>query len=98
MAGQGKSRANENRAIRQEELRAKLSAGGHIEHAIKNIEKIQCLKPSDTSTFELNKLKVATELQLRLVAKYLPDLKSVEMTGEGGNELTITVTNFGDKK
>jgi len=29
-----KTRAQQTRAIRQEELRAKLAAGGHLQHAI----------------------------------------------------------------
>lgn len=43
MAESGVTRANANRAIRQEELRAKLSAGKHLDHVIDNAEKIQDL-------------------------------------------------------
>lgn len=82
-----KTKAQQNRAIRQEELRAKLAAGGHLQQVVKNITKIEKLKPSDTFTQELAKHKVAAELQMRLVSKYLPDLKAIEHTGEGGGSI-----------
>lgn len=75
------------RAARQDELREKLRAGGHLQQIAKNIKEIQELKPSDTAQFTVNKLKIATELQLRLVNKYLPDLKAMELTGEGGGPM-----------
>ena len=76
------------RAIRQEELREKLAAGGHLQQVIKNIQEINNLEVSD-KTFKnsLDKLRASTDYQLKLVTKYLPDLKSTELTGEGGGAL-----------
>ena len=79
---------NNMRAKRQENHRLKLSEGGHLAHAIDSIIKIEKLVPSDTSTQELAILKTASELRLRLVNKYLPDLKAVEHTGEGGGAVS----------
>lgn len=76
--------ANNMRAKRQENHRLKLSEGKHLQYAIESIVKIEKLKPGDTTTQELAILKTASELRLRLVSKYLPDLKAVEHTGEGG--------------
>ena len=56
----GVSKANANRAIRQEALRESLSAGGHIQHVV------------DIDT------------KLKLVSKYLPDVKSVEIKNAEG--------------
>lgn len=84
MPKQGQSVREANRAIRQEDLRKKLSEGKHLKYAIDSIVKVEGLKPSDTSTQELAILKTAAELRLRLVSKYLPDLKAVEHTGDGG--------------
>ena len=69
------------KSIRQDELRAKLSAGGHLQQVIKNIEEIKNLEVEE-KTFKnsLDKLKAVTDYQLRLVTKYLPDLKSTELT------------------
>jgi hypothetical protein len=76
------------RSIRQEELRNKLAAGGHLQQVIKNIDKINNLNV-DEKTFKnsLEKLRATTDYQLKLINKYLPDLKSTELTGEGGGAL-----------
>lgn len=83
------------REVRQEEQRAKLSNSSHIKYAVENIVKIEQLEPSETSTFELNKLKIATELRFRLINKYLPDLKAMELTGEtvATQPITIEIVN-----
>lgn len=62
---------------RQEHHRAKLSEGKHLQYAVESIEKIDKLKHSDTSAFELNKLKITTDLRLKLVDKIIPNLKAV---------------------
>ena len=80
--------ANNLRAKRQEDHRLKLSEGQHLRYAIESIVKIEGLKPSDTVVQELAILKTASELRLKLVNKYLPDLKAVEHTGEGGGAVS----------
>ena len=79
--------ANNMRANRQENHRLKLSEGKHLQYAVESIEKIEKLKPSDTTQQELAILKTASELRLKLVNKYLPDLKAVEHTGDGGGAI-----------
>lgn len=83
------------RAVRQDELRAKLAAGGHLQYAIENIEKIEALKYSVKTalkrSFELSKYKIAAELRLRIVNKYLPDLKAMELTTETGEVTPIII-------
>jgi hypothetical protein len=85
------------RANRQEDLRAKLSEGKHLQYAIESIVKVEKLQPSETSNQELAILKTAAELRLRLVNKYLPDLKNIELANDGGGELTIRVVDYSDK-
>lgn len=85
------------RANRQEDLRTKLSEGKHLQYAIESIGKIESLEYSETSAFTLQKLKIAAELRLRLVNKFLPDLKSAEITGDGGGNITINVTDYSEK-
>lgn len=93
-----KTQAQKNRAIRQEELRAKLSAQGHLQHVVENISKINKLdETSEHFKNGLDKLKASTDYNLKLVNKYLPDLKNTEITGDGGSSLTIQVKNFADK-
>lgn len=78
----GESRANQNKAIRQQELRDKLSAGGHLENVIEYSNKIADLT-NDLELAEVNRLKTAAEIKLKLINKYLPDLKQVEMNLQG---------------
>jgi len=90
------------RINRQEDHRARLSEGQHLRHIVENIEKIENLevkmgegdkegevdyKSLQVNQFTLSKLKIATELRMKLVNKYLPDLKAVEHTGDGGGAI-----------
>jgi hypothetical protein len=82
-----KTRAQQNRAIRQEALREQLASQGHVQHVVDCLEKMDEL---DLSSSEVNRLKVKAELHLKLVDKYLPGLKAIEHTGEGGdNEIIL---------
>jgi len=80
--------AAKNRAIRQEALREQLSKQKHIEQVVKNIKKFEeqgaAMEPQ-----EVQSLKVATDTRLKLISKYLPDLKSTELTGEGGGDIGV---------
>ena len=72
------SRAHKNRAIRQEALREQLSAQGHVQHIVDMINKIANLD-EELAGSEVNRLNVAINAKLKLVNKYLPDLKSAEI-------------------
>jgi len=98
-----KTRAQENRAIRQESLREQLSKQKHIEQVVKNIKKMEGLTLSipevingeqQDAHFMLNKLKIANEQRMKLISKYLPDLKNVEIANDGGGELTIKLVDY----
>ena len=89
------TRAQLNRKVRQEALREQLSAQGHVQHVIDNIHRIEELdEGEDTFKNSLDKLKVANEQRLKLINKYLPDLKATEVSGEGGESLTIKVMEY----
>lgn len=79
-----------NRAIRKEALREQLANGGHLQHVIDMANKIA----SSDEVVEADMLaryKIAIDTKLRLINKYLPDVKSVEVTGEdGGPVYTMT--------
>lgn len=99
----GKTRAQENRAIRQEALREQLSKQKHVEKVVENIQEIEKLdffqkgegsdeidyKLCQANKFRMDALKTASEQRLKLINKYLPDLKAMELTGEGGGPVTI---------
>ena len=75
------TRAQQNRKIRQDELRELLAKKGLVQKVIEDSEKIAELS-NELSPEELNRLKVANDLRMKLVTKYLPDLKSTELTGD----------------
>lgn len=87
MAGQGRSRANENKRIRQEALREHLKNLGLIDHILRSherIEQLEVVTDGEYSNavevkFELDKMRVVNEQRLKLVNKYLPDLKAQEI-------------------
>lgn len=81
----GNSRANTRREINREELKLYLSERGKLDYIIENIEKLEDL------TLELDGLSVqrmgkAIDSRLKLLNKYLPDEKSVELKNEEGGE------------
>jgi hypothetical protein len=101
MKGSKTTRAASLRAERQEDHRKRLSEGQHLRHVIENIENIEKLEVDikggaeddnndlQLKQFTLSKLKTAADLRLKLVDKYLPNLKAVEHTGEGGGTIKI---------
>lgn len=78
MAGDSATAAKKNKRIRQEALREQLSAQGHVQHVVDIAEKLgDELPPNDVS-----RLKTKADIHLRLINKYLPDLKSIELDGD----------------
>lgn len=96
MAESGKSRANENKRIRQEALREQLSQGKHVEHVIDIAKKLTDLG-NRLENQQVNRLKIAADIKLRLINKYLPDLKAVEMTNEEESSLVEVLKELAQK-
>jgi len=89
------TRAQSNRAIRQEALREQLSSQGHVQHVIEIIDK---LKQLDTGydAIQVTRLRVAIDAHLKLANKYIPDLKATEMTGPDGGPLELIAYDLTD--
>lgn len=92
-----KTNAQKQRAMRQEELRELISKKGLVQQVLVDIEKIDKLadqKIADFDSFEeytasmtaakdkANLIKTAIDSRMKLVNKYLPDLKQQEITME----------------
>lgn len=82
-----KTRRQTNREIQQDELRKRLRAGGHIQHAIECIGKMERAR----NAFSLAKAKAVFDSQMKLSCKYLPDLKQTDMkiSGDADNPLRV---------
>jgi len=82
----GATVAAKNRKVRREELRAYLAERGKLDYILDNIEKIENLD-TNLDVNELNRLKTANDQRIKLLSKYLPDVKAVEVTGEEGEPI-----------
>lgn len=77
--------ANKNKEIRQEALRQQLIAGGHVQHVIDICEELNDLTIEMDSTAVTRK-RAVIDTKLKLISKYLPDVKSVEIKNAEGEE------------
>ena len=87
----GKTRAAKNKSIRKEALRDQLSAQGHVQHVIDITDKLSDLDIT-LENVDVTRLKAAADLKLKLINKYLPDLKAVELSGKDGSDFVIKLT------
>lgn len=88
------TRAQQNRKIRQEALREQLSKQKHLEQYVETLEKMSELDVYDDKfTNSLTKLKTINEQRLKIIDKYLPSEKPVEVSGDAENPLQV-VTNI----
>ena len=87
---QGESRANTNKRLRQEALRESLSAGGHVEHVIEIANKLTSLDNALEST-DIQRLKAGADIKIKLIGKYLPDLKATEHSSDPDNPLPSAI-------
>ena len=78
-----KTRAQQNRFIRQEALRDQLEAQGHVQYLVEIAEKLRELdvkENKDLETGDIVRLKSAADIHKGLVDKYLPSLKQTDST------------------
>ena len=85
-----KTKAQLNRQMRQEGLRDFLSKQKLIEKVI-DIAQDLTNPDNEYDSLDIQRMKTAAELNLKLAAKVLPDLKSTELTGPEGGDLVIAV-------
>ena len=89
----GTTAANKNRSIRQEALREQLSAQGHVQHVTDIAKKLTDLN-GELDSVQVQRLKAAADIKLKLIGKYLGDVKAVEISGADGGDLVIQVSDF----
>jgi len=86
-----KTRAMENRAIRQEALREQLSKQKHVEHVIEIAEKLT--EPTiELDALMISRYKIVIDTKLKLLNKYLPDLKSVDIDMDANLSGGLSIT------
>ncbi len=79
---------NKNRRLRQEALREQLSIQGHEQH-ISDIVKKLMDEAQDIDAPMVKRYEVVINTKLKLMNKYIPDLKQTELevTGRDGEKL-----------
>ena len=83
------TRAHLNRKIRQDALRDQLENQGHLQHVNDIVNKIS--DPDQDIDIEmLSRYKITIDSKLKLINKYLPDLKSTEITGDADRPLVVS--------
>jgi len=75
--------ANKNRAMRQKALRESLEAGGHIQHVLDICKDLDDLTIEMDST-AVQRKRAVIDTKLKIIGKYLPDTKSVELSNKDG--------------
>ena len=91
-----KTRGQLNRAIRQEEYRELLSKQGHLQHVIDICDELNDLTVK-LEPLEVTRKSKVIDTKMKLINKYCPDLKNVEVASDGGGELTIKVVEYSDR-
>lgn len=93
-----KTRAQRERGIRQDELRTFISERGKLSYIFDNLEKIEELDPETDQYFDkrLQQLKIANEQRIRLLNKYLPDMKEEQSEITDLPPVVIQLTNATD--
>jgi hypothetical protein len=81
-----KTRAQKIRGEKQDAIRAKLATGGHIQHVETILTELMD-KEVQIDSLGLQRRKLAIDTKLALIKKFLPDLKSVEITGADGGDI-----------
>ena len=75
------TRNTKQRAVRQQALREQLETQGHLQQVVDIIDKIRnednCIEQDMVARY-----KIALDAKLKLINKFCPDLKAVEMSGE----------------
>lgn len=97
MSERGISAADKNRRIRQEALREQLANKGLAQQVLEISEKLNDLD-EELDANKIARLKAAADLKLKLVNKYLPDLKQTELIGDPENPLHVRASELSDEQ
>ena len=89
----GMTRAQLNKGVRQKALREQLEAQGHVQHVTDILDEIRDLDVELDSN-QVQRYKVVLDTKLKLITKYLPDLKSVEHSGAEDSPVQLQIAAY----
>lgn len=82
------TRAQLNRKVRQEALREQLANYGLVQQVLDAVQKLDNLD-EELDGVQVNRIKAGIDSRLKLIDKYLPALKAMELSGEGGEPVEL---------
>ncbi len=85
MAGDKTIQKYKNKRMRQENLRDQLAAQGHVQHVIDIVDELNN-DEKDMDQLVVQRKKIVIDTKLKLIGKYLPDLKAIEVEGNLSNK------------
>ena len=88
---------SKQRDVRRDELRRYISEQGKVHYIFDTIGKLEDLT-NPLEPVEVQRLGKAIDSRLKLLNKYLPDVKAVEVTGENGGPMTTVQMSAEDYK
>lgn len=94
-AGGGEGKDSRNLATRRrqahrEEVLEKLRNAGLLQKVLEDANKLSDESVSLDAVM-VQRIKAACDTRIKLIGKWLPDVKAVEMTGEDGGPVTVSV-------
>lgn len=85
MAKDTANNAAKNKRVRQQALRDQLQAQGHVQHVVDILAKLTDEAQEITSDM-MERYKVVLPNKLKLINKYVPDVKAIEIEGNISSE------------
>lgn len=93
----GATKKSKEREVRRDELRRYISEQGKVHYIFETIGKLEDLS-NPLEPVEVQRLGKAIDSRLKLLNKYLPDIKAVEVSGEDGAPMTVVQMSAEDYK
>ena len=80
-----------NKRLRQDNLREQLAAQGHLNHVINIMNELNN-EANEIDPLMVDRKKFVINTKLKLINKYLPDLKSIELSGDEDSPVNVVQT------
>jgi hypothetical protein len=97
LEGKAAQRKYMNKSIRQEAMREQLVAAGHLGAVVKIAKRLED-DSEEMDAIRVQRLKAAADVHLRLISKFLPDLKAIEAQIESGEQLREVLFRVVDER
>lgn len=88
--GDSRNLATRRRQAQREEVLERLRNAGLLQKVLEDADKLGN-ESIEMDANMVSRIKAACDMRLKMVNKWLPDVKAVEMTGEDGGPVSVSV-------